>query len=87
MIKLPEFCYSTLDSTGELIVIKKNEKGYFPQNPENAPWSADNVDILNKRMGITKGQEEAMKGGSMFGWDTPASDPNNYDEDGKWIKK
>lgn len=86
MVKLPEMCYSVLDSTNELIVLKRGEKGYFPQNPDNAPWSADNVDHLNKRLGVTKGQAEAMKMGSMFGWETPSADPNNYDEEGNWIK-
>lgn len=30
MNKLPEQCYNTLRSTGELVTIRKNEKGYFP---------------------------------------------------------
>lgn len=87
MITLPEYCYTNLESTNELIVIKRGESGYYPQNPDNAPWGANAVNTLNERLGVTKGQEEAMKCGSMFGWDVPASDPNNYDEDGKWIKK
>jgi len=86
MTNLPKMCYSVLDSTNELIVIKRGEKGYYPQRQENAPWSANNVDHLNERLGITKGQAEAMKNGSMFGWDTPSADPNNYDDDGNWKK-
>lgn len=86
MTKLPEMCYSVLESTNELIVIKRGEMGYFPQNPDNAPWSVDNMDILNERLGVTKGQAEAMKNGSMFGWDTSSANPDNYDEEGNWIK-
>ena len=86
MNKLPDMCYSVLESTNELILIKRGEMGFFPQRPENAPWSADNMDILNERLGVTKGQAEAMKNGSMFGWDTPVANPDNYDEEGNWIE-
>jgi len=83
---LPDKCYGVLQSTNELIVIQRGVMGYFPQRPENAPWGAENVDILNERLGVTKGQRIAMENGSMFGWDIPASNPNNYNEDGEWIK-
>lgn len=83
---LPEKCYGVLASTNELIVIKRGQSGYYPQRPENAPWGVENVDILNERMGVTKGQRVAMEMGSMFGWDIPASNPDNYDESGNWIK-
>jgi hypothetical protein len=31
---------------------------------------------------VTRAQEEAMLCGSLFGWDTPAAKPWNYDMDG-----
>lgn len=83
--KLPEYCYSTLPSTGEIIVIKRGEKGYYPQRPENAPWNPENLDHINAQLGVTKAQVNAMTAGSMFGWDAPASNPDNYDEDGNWV--
>jgi hypothetical protein len=84
--ELPEYCWSVLQVTGELVMLKRGESGYIPQNPDNAPWGAENVDILNERLGVTKGMAEAMKNGSMFGFHTPSSNPNNFDDEGKWIK-
>jgi len=43
------------------------------------------VDEQNAKMGVSRAQEEAMKAGSMFGWDVPAADPKNYDDAGKPI--
>lgn len=82
---LPEYCYTVLQSTNELVVVKRGEKGYYPQREENAPWDAENVHHLNERLGVTKGQAEAMANGSMFGWDTPSANPNNFSDDGEWI--
>jgi hypothetical protein len=84
MERLPEECWTLLPSTGELVLVKRGESGYYPQRPENAPWGAENKDILNERMGVTKAQEKAMSMGSMVGWHTPASNPDNYDQDGNW---
>lgn len=84
--KLPEQCWTTLPTTGELVLVKRGEDGYIPQRKENAPWNPENLDHLNERMGVTKAQEMAMKAGSMFGWDVPASNPDNYDENGDYIK-
>ena len=44
------------------------------------------ADSMNRKLGVAKGQAEAMKAGSMFGWKVPAADPKNYDENGKLIK-
>lgn len=83
---LPEQCWGVLYSSNELILIKRGVKGYFPQREENAPYPVENVDHLNNSLGVTKGQRMAMEQGSMFGWDTPASNPANYDDEGNWIK-
>ena len=81
---LPDRCYSILESTGDIIIIAKGEKGYYHiEVTENTPEENRRfVDSQNAKMGITRGQEEAMKAGSMFGWATPAADPKNYDDNG-----
>ena len=80
---LPEKCFSTLKSTGEMIVITKGEKGYTPTGvfPQDAS-PREGVTATNAANGVTKAQEAAMVSGSMFGWETPAADPKNYDDQG-----
>lgn len=83
---LPEQCFVVMKSTGKMVMVKRGEIGYYPQREENAEWGAENCDILNERMGVTKGQAKAMEMGSIFGWDTPMANPNNWTEDGEFIK-
>ncbi|MFJ7982303.1 hypothetical protein ACIQ1D_18755 [Lysinibacillus xylanilyticus] len=79
---LPEQCWGVLNTTNELILIKRGIRGYFPQEEENAKLSVENVDMINKRNGVTKGQRKAMENGSIFGWSIPASNPAIYDDFG-----
>ena len=85
---LPEQCRSTLPSTGEIILIDKGESGYRSSDlPRKTPEeNRQAVDDYNRREGITRAQEAAMAAGSMFGWDVPTADPQNYDEEGRLIK-
>jgi len=86
---LPEQCFSTLATTGELILITKGQSGYAPCYQFSTNSKSENREFANDRnakMGVTKAQEQAMLGGSMFGWHTPAADPKNYDENGKLLK-
>ena len=85
---LPEKCFSALESTGEIITVTKGEKGYTStgQYPQNGVSSKEAAAALNEAAGVTKAQEAAMVAGSMFGWDTPAADPKNYDAKGVPIK-
>lgn len=84
---LPESCFSTLGATGELIVITKGEKGYSPTDvyPQNTS-PKEGAAALNAANGVTKAQEAAMVAGSMFGWETPAANPKNYDALGHPIR-
>ena len=86
---LPEVCYSVLPGTGELIIIKRGESGYY-RTDYSSKDKAENIemkDFNNERLGVTKVEEECMKVGSMFGWDVPGANPNNYDENGRFIAK
>jgi hypothetical protein len=85
---LPDMCYSVLPSSGELIVINKDEKGYRPYTHQFADSATNRemCDQMNKNLGVTKRQEAAMLAGSMFGWKVPAANPKNYDGDGNPIK-
>ena len=85
---LPEKCFSALESTGEIITVTKGEKGYTPtgQYPQEGVSPKEAAAALNDAAGITRAQEAAMVAGSMFGWDTSAADPKNYDSKGVPIK-
>jgi len=81
---LPEFCYARHDITGEWVIIKRGEMGYFPTDWGKASQEA--IDYKNQQMGITKAQAEAMLLGSMVGWDVPRANPACYDENGLPVK-
>lgn len=84
---LPGQCFSVLPSTGEAIIIKKGEPGYTLSGIQvEGKTIRESVDIENRVVGITKAQEAAMLAGSLFGWQTPAADPKNYDEQGQPLK-
>lgn len=86
---LPEQCVSVLPSTGELILLKKGEQGYTPCfdfSTDDYEQNRSFADDRNVKNGVSKAQEAAMLAGSMFGWQTPAADPKNYDEQGQPIK-
>ena len=84
---LPESCYIYLPTTQKIGIVKKGENGYYRTD---IPCTAENgneiVEQANERLGISKAQAAAMESGSMFGWNTPAADPKNYDIDGHLIK-
>ena len=65
---LPDKCFSYLESTGEMIVITKGEKGYTPTGiyPQDAT-PKEGVAAVNEANGVTRAQEAAMVAGSMFG--------------------
>lgn len=83
---LPEACWIEHPMRKELVVVKRGVMGFFPQKEDVLPYDIEVKDYLNEGLGVTKAQEKAMEKGSMFGWDVPASNPANYDEEGNYIK-
>ena len=81
---LPEHCYTVLPSSGQLIEVRRGEKGYYPCAYSTGDRAYNKVlaDYFNAHEGITKAQAAAMLTGSLFGWDTPGADPSQYDLDG-----
>ena len=84
---LPEKCFSVTTIVDDVVLITKGEMGYrlTGAKPEGVT-PREGATAANEAMGVTKAQEAAMIAGSMFGWDTPAADPKNYDEQGQPIK-
>ncbi|MGG4105215.1 hypothetical protein AAXB25_14960 [Paenibacillus lautus] len=84
---LPEYCFVALKTTNEVVMVHRYEMGYSPTREGNQPWYGEaTADAANEKRGITKAQARAMEMGSMVGWDFPAANPNNYDENGNFIK-
>ena len=85
---LPEQCYVYVKSENVIGYINKGDSGYI--KTDIAVIDADDgmriCEEKNKILGVTKAQAAAMVAGSMFGWETPAADPKNYDASGKAIK-
>ena len=83
---LPDHCYTVCAETGEMIIVKKGEKGFYPSDLDSrdAAFSQMIATENNQKLGVTKTQEECMSAGSMFGWDVPGADPANYDANGRF---
>lgn len=85
MGKLPEKCWIKHPLKDELVMVTKGEMGYRPQRKDVMPYTTEHLDYLNQRLGVTKPQQIAMENGSLIGWEEPASDPDNWNENGDFI--
>lgn len=71
---LPASAFALDTSTGAAIFLERGMMGYFPR-PNVDPTQ---VDSLNRTMGVSKAQANAMHAGSMFGWHCPGADPKSH---------
>ena len=81
---MPFRSYAVNRISGEMILLKYGEIGYFRCNYSlyNKAENQSRADKINGLLGISKAQAAAMHGGSMFGFDKPIADPEKYNEDG-----
>ncbi len=70
LAKLPEIAYANHPETGQVVAIKRGERGYFPIDTRMT--SAQ----LNMKEGVKPAQAAAMLAGSMRGWAVPEADPD-----------
>ena len=85
--ELPDFCLSTLPYTGQLIILRKGECGYYASDWDTRKRE-ENQNIArehNRRRGISDIQEAAMSAGSMFGWNLPGADPQWYLDNARYV--
>ncbi len=84
---LPDKCYSICPTGDEIIIVVKGEFRYYHSDYcHDRETARVVVEKCNGKIGVTKAQESAMLAGVLFGWDTPAADPKNYDEKGAPLK-
>lgn len=85
---LPDCCYSVNKTTGEVIILKKGETGFYRTDiqTKGREESRELVGCQNSKLGVTKSQEAAMYWGSVYGFDTSGADPKQYDADGNMLK-
>ena len=67
---LPE--RAAIVSGGFTVILKRGEEGFY-----NAP-AGTNADQINKALGVTNAQAEAMLCGSMFGFHVLGANPDTY---------
>jgi len=85
---LPETCFATLPGTGDLIILKRGESGYYRSDWETGDktQNAEIASCHNSRRGITPAQVEAMLVGSMCGFDVPGANPQIYFDHAQHIR-
>ena len=86
--ELPEVCFSVLPGMGNLIILKRDETGYYPSEWDtgNKAENARIADLHNEAAGINPAQVGAMQIGSMCGFHVPGANPQEFFDKAKLIE-
>jgi hypothetical protein len=71
LAKLPEYAAVRHPMTNEVVLVKRGETGYWPNN------TGRSLEDFNALFNVSPQQAEAMKIGSIMGWHVPGADPEN----------
>ncbi len=83
----PVVCYGKAPEKRAIVMFERGFDGYRSAYAlTKGRTSQKLIDEWNGDLGVTKAQAAAMLGGAMLGWDSPAANPKNYDEQGQSIK-
>ena len=84
---LPLYCYGKVPEKKAIVAFLRGCDGYSSAYAVTKGRSSQKlIDELNSKLGVNKAQAAAMQAGATLGWDAPAADPKNYDEQGQPIK-
>ena len=77
--RLPDMCFSVLPEKETLICITKGAGWQVSEDSSEKPGlNRHMANYRNQCRGISPAQEQAMLGGCLHGWDSPAADPRHY---------
>ncbi len=77
--RLPDMCFTVLPGDGSLAyIIKGAGPQRFEDSSDKPEVNRHLADHYNQERGISDAQVQAMEGGCLHGWDSPAADPRAY---------
>lgn len=82
--QLPEMCYYYIPTSNEIGLIKRGKSGYYKTEYNCVSDREINEDVvrdLNAALGVSILEKQCMVLGSMFGWDVPGAQKDNYSQD------
>lgn len=83
---LPKVCYGKVPEKRAIVMFERGFDGWRSASAvAKGRTSQKLVDEWNNELGVSKAQAAAMQGGATLGWDSPAADPKNYDDQGRLI--